>query len=176
MILPSSLLLFILFLFPFSFSSFVPCALTTLVPGFDIAQDFTRFPNPFAWYTNIAYPGVTLPGPILKLRCHFQMGVNFVWLKDEMSCILNGQGYPLDEEPRCANGVYDKNEPSFNALYNEYYKISQKVARKTVIDGNQVSILNFHLKGIKFEAAMSIGHGVLGGKCGSCFLTVYHIL
>ena len=162
--------LLLLIFFPFSFSSFVPCSLTTLVPGFDIAQNFKKFPNPFAWYTNPEYPGVTLPGPMLQQKCNFEVGVNFVWSEHEMSCVLNGEGYPLEEEPHCENGVYDNDEPSFDALYKKYYNIAENVARKTDIDGNTVSILNFKLKGTKYEAAMSIGHGVLGGKCGSCFI------
>eukprot|EP00475_Leptophrys_vorax_P018361 TRINITY_DN2507_c0_g1_i1.p1 TRINITY_DN2507_c0_g1~~TRINITY_DN2507_c0_g1_i1.p1 ORF type:complete len:636 (+),score=180.53 TRINITY_DN2507_c0_g1_i1:65-1972(+) len=135
--------------------------------GCDIADNAKLFPDPFAWYTNPSYPGVTLFGPDHQKACGWVVGENFVWNSTANQCILNGGGYPIDTDAGlCANGVYSLSKADFQDKLDFWQKILKPKAKTVEVDGSTVYLVN--VDGV--EAAMSIGHGVLGGKCGDCFL------
>eukprot|EP00128_Syssomonas_multiformis_P017022 Colp12_sorted_trinity150504_noHs@32557 len=147
---------------------FQPCVVQCQAPepektGCDIAQDVSKYPDPFAWYTNPDHPGVTLPGPAKK-SCP-----PFSWNTNEQTCFLNGQGYPLDDAKRCANQQYSISAEDFQAKLDYWHSI-RETTKTTQVDGNTVYLAQIQDVG---EVAISVGHGVLGGKCGDCFLLKY---
>ena len=150
---------------------FRPCVLDTTKPGYDIADNARQFSNPFEWYTNPSYPGVTLPGPQLAAKCGWSVGSNFVWNANANTCLLNGQGYPLSGTPDCANDIYASSKSEFDRIYDKFASAANNKARHiNNNDGSIALIANIDYQGLKVEAAMSIGHGVLSGLCGNCFL------
>jgi len=169
-----SLLLFFYFFSLFTLLCslpFQPCVLDTINPGADIADNAVSFPDPFAWYTNPAYPSVTLPGPELKKKCGWTVGSNFQWTREKNSCLLNGQGYPLEGSPSCNNDIYATSKADFIQISNKFIQASQQKAKMVNNDDGSVAhVGHFNYQGNAIEAAMSIGHGVLSGLCGNCFL------
>jgi hypothetical protein len=154
--------------------SWVPCVLDTATPGADIADNADSFPDPFVWYTNPSYPGVTLPGPTRATKCAWKVGTNFVWDLFSNQCILNGAGYPMTETVYCSNGLYsvNVNPTSFAALYKSWYTLAMTKAQQIYqpASGAIAYVVNLTISGQPVQAAMSIGHGVLAGLCGDCFL------
>ena len=167
-------LLFLLSLLPLlSLSShpIQPCVLTTTTEGADIADDASKFPNPFAWYTNPSFPGVTLPGPSMKTKCNWKLGYNFQWDSSKNTCILNGQGYPLEGTPQCNNGLFAKNAADFNRVSTKFIRLSREKGKQVKNEDSSIAYVgHFNYQGNSLDAAMSIGHGVLSGLCGNCFL------
>ena len=150
---------------------FQPCILTTTSPGADIADNASQFPDPFAWYTNPSHPGVTLPGPQMKAKCGWKVGSNFQWDTQKNTCFLNGQGYPLEGTPQCNNGLYATNPADFTKISTKFIQLSRQKAKPfTNGDSSIAYVAHFNYQGNSIEAAMSIGHGVLNGLCGSCFI------
>ena len=150
--------------------TFKDCTLDTTTPGFDIADDASKFPNPFEWYTNPAYPGVTLPGPTSLARCKWTLGQNFQWNKIENSCLLNGQGYPVEENPKCSNDKYSGTKDEFVETYNNFRNSYNNAEKIDNGDGSFANVRTVSVEGLNYEVALSIGHGVLNGLCGDCFL------
>jgi hypothetical protein len=140
----------------------------------DIANDYNNFKDPFAFYTNNNYPGVTLIGPDRAKKCGWVVGTNFEWNAVWETCILNGQGYPLEwSAPHCANDKYSSKvtKESFVTLFTDFqnYALNKAVKVKNN-DGSMAYLTTVNLNGTQIQAAMSIGHGVLSGMCGDCFL------
>ena len=46
---------------------------------------------------------------------------------------------------------------------------SSKATPRTNGDSSVAYVLNFNYLGTTYEAAMSMGHGILSGLCGECF-------
>lgn len=145
-----------------------PCTLNTAIPGCDIADNATKFPDPCAWYTNPAYPGVTLVGPNRCKKCNWKANKNFVWTTQENQCILNGGGYPMNKGsyPACSMDRYIKDKASYDETTKKWinYAFTSAVPTKVSYTTAYIVTVNGH------KAAMSIGHGALNGLCGSCFL------
>lgn len=152
-------------------NSLQDCIISTNIPGADIADDAREFPNPFEWYTNPSHPGVTLPGPESLKKCNWKLGKNFIWTEKENTCILNGQGYPLENEARCGNELYRENKEKFVLTYNAFRDHAYTKAIATPLpDGSTAYITELNFQGKKIQAAMSVGHGMLDGLCGDCFV------
>lgn len=161
---------FCIFLSAFSIQ-FQNCVLDTTIPGYDIADNAKSFPDPFAWYTNPSFPGVTLPGPTQKSKCGWKLNENFIWTPEKNTCFLNGQGYPFSDTPSCNNDIYVKSKADFIRTYQSFMNfLHTKTQQIPNQDGSVAFVGNFNYQGLQFNAALSIGHGVLSGKCGSCHI------
>jgi len=79
---------------------------------------------------------------------------------------LNGQGYPIDGEPRCYSDKYSTTKEDFVQSATAW-RSKALSSQKTV--GN-AHIVPINLDGHTIEAAMSYGHGVLSAQCGDCYL------
>ena len=150
------------------------CKLAVNVPGSDIADNPALYPDPFLWYTNTAEAGVTLIGPSRASKCGWAVGKNFLWDSNWNTCILNGQGYPLEwSSPACGNGKYSAavTPASYITLFTNFQSYALNKAQKLANpDGSTAYLTSLVLDGKPIQAAMSIGHGVLNGLCGDCFL------
>lgn len=148
------------------------CVLATSIPGADIADNANLYPDPFAFYTDDRYPGVTLIGPTRGQKCGWTVGKNFVWDPDWNTCILNGQGYPIDMlYLHCSNNKYSTNETDFTDRVHKFQAYAINNGKQHVNDDGSIAYLTtFTLDGEKIEAAFSVGHGVLSGLCGDCFV------
>lgn len=148
------------------------CVLATNIPGADIADNAALYPDPFAFYTDPEHHGVTLIGPARGSKCGWKVGTNFVWDLDWNTCILNGQGYPIDMQYlHCSNNKYATNEQDFLDRVHKFQDYALQKGKQFVNPDQSVAYLTtFTLDGEKIEAAMSVGHGVLSGLCGDCFV------
>ena len=140
----------------------------------DIADDYNNYKDPFAFYTDPDHAGVTLIGPARGAKCNWKVGTNFQWDATWETCILNGQGYPLEwSSAHCANNKYSAavTPESYVTLFNTFQSYALNKATKFANeDGSTAYLIKYVLDGKPIEAAMSIGHGVLTGLCGDCFL------
>ena len=162
--------------------SFVPCVIDvskvgascsatnpTECDGADIAQNYSLWPDPYECY--VCGPGVTL---LKGSRCETD-GVKLVWNEKEEQCILNGQGYPISASHSCSSGKYANGvtAASYDGLVANWYKMAT-VKGKAVFQPNagaDAYIVDLVLEdGKPIQAAVSLGHGVLDGKCGDTFL------
>jgi len=137
--------------------------------GADIAMNFALWPDPYECY--VCAPGVTL----LKGSACETQGVELVWNATKEQCILNGQGYPIENAHACSSSHYaDGVSPGdFKALLESWYTIAVDKGEKVFQPnaGADAYIVDLTLEGgEKIKAAMSMGHGVLDGKCGATFL------
>jgi len=167
-----SLCLFFSYLSVFLGQNWEPCFLSTSTPGMDIADNATQFPNPFLWFTNTSHPGVTLPGPYIQNMCGWAAtGTAFQWTTSQNTCFLNGQGYPLSGSPRCINQKYATNASDFQRIVTKFMYAVTNLAKPVVnSDRSTAYVASFSINGTAYQAAMSIGHGMLSGLCGNCFL------
>ena len=141
----------------------------TSCDGADIAQNYALWPDPYECY--VCAPGVTL----LKGSACETQGVELVWNATDEQCILNGQGYPIGNGHGCSSGHYASgvSPDEFNSLIDSWYTIAIEKGEKVFQPnaGADAYIVDLTLEGgEKIKAAMSMGHGVLDGKCGSTFL------
>ena len=137
--------------------------------GTDIAQNYALWPDPYQCY--VCGPGVTL---LQGSRCELN-GVNLVWNSTNEQCILNGQGYPMAASHSCSNGHYtDGITPAaYDALVSDWHRIATTIGTPVFQPnaGADAHVVNVTLEnGQQVQAAMSMGHGTLDGKCGSTFL------
>jgi len=86
--------------------------------------------------------------------------------------LLNGQGYPLEPTVSCSNDVYKTNKADFDKGYAAWYSYATTKAKKVYEPNSGVYayVASVIVDGSTVDAAMSIGHGVLTGKCGQCAL------
>ena len=137
--------------------------------GADIAQNYTLWPDPYECY--VCGPGVTL----LKGSACDNANISLVWNDQSEQCILNGQGYPMGASHTCSSGRYASNvsPEAYSTLVSQWYEIAT-VKGKPVNQPNagaDAYIVDLSLEdGTKVQAALSMGHGVLDGKCGDTFL------
>jgi len=141
----------------------------TSCDGADIAQNHALWPDPYECY--VCAPGVTL----LKGGACDTQGVELVWNATDEQCILNGQGYPIGNAHGCSSGHYASgvSPGDFSALIDNWYTIAVEKGEKVFQPnaGADAYIVDLTLEGGEtIKAAMSMGHGVLDGKCGSTFL------
>ncbi len=137
--------------------------------GADIAQNYALWPDPYACY--VCADGVTL----LKGSACETGGVDLVWNETNEQCILNGQGYPIEAAHTCSSGHYAEGVTPeiYSALASDWHEIA--VGRGTPVPqenaGADAYVVDITLEdGEEIEAAVSMGHGVLDGKCGDTFL------
>ena len=100
-----------------------------------------------------------------------------VWNNTRQFCTLNGPGYPISRDKLCNNQVYATDHgvsgaSAFKSRVEEFYDISKSKAKPldTGIANVYGYIVPLTIDGQQIEAAMSMGHGVLTGKCGDLFL------
>lgn len=168
-----SLLLFLIYLCLSSSQNWQPCYLDTTFPGMDIADNAALFPDPFLWFTNTSYDGVTLPGPYIKSKCGWTADgtTAFQWNTSVNTCYLNGQGYPLTGFPNCNNQKYATNSSDYQRIMTKFMNASSTLAQPiTNPDSSTAYVATITVQGVVYQAAMSIGHGMLSGLCGNCFL------
>jgi len=166
---------------------FVPCAVNTSnarnsgnymrdgATGSDISDNANVFPNPFAWYTNPNYPGVTLPA---GRNCE-SLGTLFVWTPTENSCIFDGNGYPFPfssngelASPDCVMELYSAGISLFTSTFLNWRELALR-SPVDAISGARLTNVTVPGSDHVVSAAISIGHGVLNGLCGDCFLIEY---
>ncbi len=130
--------------------------------GIDISDNYANFNNPFAFYTNPQYPGVTLPGPQRAAHCNWvQTKTNttkpFLWNAQNEQCILNG-----------AYGYFNGNQCSTGGTIPQDLSdwVNAAKAGKTVAinlstpDGTSKQV----------QVMLAYGHGVLNSHCGDVTL------
>ena len=162
--------------------SFVPCVIDvskvgascsatnpTECDGADIAHNHALWPDPYECF--VCGPGVTL---LKGSRCETD-GVKLVWNAMEHQCILNGQGYPIEAAHSCSSGKYaDGVTPAaYNQRVADWHRIAtvEGMAVFQPNAGADAYIVDLTLEdGQQIQAAVSLGHGVLDGKCGDTFL------
>jgi len=169
-------------------ANFVPCTINTSTAkgtghyiqdraiGCDIADNANDFPNPFAWFTNPAYPGVTLPA---GRHCEAQ-GAAFKWTPAENTCLFDGGGYPFPytydgtlAKPVCSMDIYSHGVDAFKQTFTNWQKLAVNAPKDSTSSARLVKV---KLPGTSqvVTAAISIGHGVLNGLCGDCFIVSYN--
>jgi hypothetical protein len=141
----------------------------TTCDGADIAQNYFLWPDPYECY--VCGDGVTL---LKDSACDIQ-NVVLVWNAIDEQCILNGQGYPMSASHYCANGHYADGVTidEYNALVSSWYEIASEFGTPIYQPnaGADAYVVDVTLEdGQEVQAAMSMGHGVLDGKCGATFL------
>ncbi len=178
-------ILVIIFLLPvyaiMAQDEFVPCVIdvsnvdpscgvtTNDCDGADIAHNYAKWPDPYECY--ICAPGVTL---LKGSKCHTS-GVQLVWDSLQHQCILNGQGYPMTASHTCASGFYASGVTvsNYTTLVSDWYQIAMTKGTPVYQPnaGADAYVVPLTLEdGQEIQAAMSMGHGVLDGKCGATFL------
>ena len=137
--------------------------------GADIAQNYSMWPDPYACY--VCGDGVTL----LKGSACETQGVELVWNEEREQCILNGQGYPIEAAHTCSNGYYSEGiaPEKYNELVSKWHEIATIKGNAVFQEnaGADAYVVDLTLEnGEMVQAAVSMGHGVLDGKCGDTFL------
>lgn len=139
--------------------------------GVDIAMNYAKYPDPYAFFTDLNNPGITL----LKGSACQRNGVQLTWNNQAEQCILNGQGYPISADHVCSSGKYSalvspsQYQQFVSSWYNMAMNKSSKVFQASA--GADAYVVKLKLEdGTPIEAALSMGHGVLDGKCGDAFL------
>lgn len=137
--------------------------------GADIAMNNAMWPDPYQCF--VCAPGITL---LKGTACNNQNKV-LTWNANEEQCILNGQGYPLAQEHACASGRYATgiSTGAYNDLVSDWYTMAtvKGTANFQANAGANAYIVDLKLEdGTPIQAAVSMGHGVLSGKCGNTFL------
>jgi len=169
-------------------SSFVPCTINTSTAkstgnyikdcaiGCDVSDNAHDFPNPFAWFTNPNYPGVTLPA---NRHCEDHES-DFKWTPLENTCLFDGGGYPFPysydgtlTKPECAMDLYSGGISQFKDNFNKWQQLAVKAPKEPVSGARLVSVTSPSTNK-DVQAAISIGHGMLNGLCGDCFLIEYN--
>lgn len=134
-------------------------------------MNYAKYPDPYAFFTDANNPGVTL----LKGSACQKKGISLTWNSQNEQCILNGQGYPLTADHGCSSGKYASNVDAsqYKNFVSQWYNIAMNKAQKVnqPIAGADAYVVNVKLEdGSQVQAALSMGHGVLDGKCGDAFL------
>lgn len=139
--------------------------------GVDIAMNYAKYPDPYAFFTDANHPGITL----LKGSACQNKGVKLTWNSQSEQCILNGQGYPISADHACSSGKYAPgiSQAAYNQLVSSWYNMAMNKSTKSfqASAGADAYVVNLKLEdGTPIQAALSMGHGVLDGKCGDAFL------
>ena len=83
-------------------------------------------------------------------------------------------GYPMETSPAlCKNNKYSPyvTEASYVELFNKFQDYALNKAEKVAaVDGSTIYMTDLVIDGKPIRAAMALGHGVLDGRCGDCFL------
>lgn len=125
----------------------------------DISDYYENFNNPFAFYTNPNYPGVTLPGPSLGASCGWTVGRNFTWNSQNEQCILNGTfGNSSNPPTQCT--ITDGAVITDNSL----------ITRWTYNNGKTIMITGIPGESGPVPVTIGFGHGVLTSTCGGVAL------
>jgi hypothetical protein len=109
----------------------------------------------------------------------------FEWNSTKQTCFLNGNGYPLTSSSlnHCTNQQYDVTKEELDYLQKAWLDMkcnySTPVYTRPIdqpTDENDIAYLvDIILQdGQTVQAALAFGHGVLDGKCGSCFLVEHN--
>ena len=133
----------------------------------DISDHYEDYNNPFAFFTDPAHPGVTLPGPQRQNKCHWTIKspksgeISFTWNSKNEQCILNGAyGYSAtSSNPVCSTGEKSTlSKQDWDAWIN---------ASK---NGKKVLLSNIPGTDQPQEVSLGFGHGVLNSPCGGITL------
>jgi hypothetical protein len=144
-----------------------PCTLSVspFVKGIDISDNYANFKDPFQFFTNPKYPGVTLPGPDRAKKCNWvkegDPGSNFTWNAKNEQCILNG-AYGYFQGSNCSTG---------GQLPTNLLGWAAKAKAGATVDV-LLTLPNQPPKNVK--VMLGFGHGVLNSKCGGVTLVEYN--
>lgn len=132
----------------------------------DISDKYNDFPNPFEFYTNPKYPGVTLPGPDRQKHCNWTINTptqgetRFTWNSQQEQCILNGQyGYFDPNKDTCST---DETSIMSHPDREKWYAAA--------INGKIVTLDNIPGAKGPQQIMIGFGHGVLNSPCGGVAL------
>jgi hypothetical protein len=133
----------------------------------DISDYYEDYNDPFAFFTNSAHPGVTLPGPQRQNNCHWTVKlpksgeIPFTWNSKNEQCILNGAyGYSATStNPVCSTGEKSVLKKQDWDAWISASKIGKKVLLSSIPGTNTPQ-----------EVSIGFGHGVLNSPCGGITL------